>query len=80
MRTGGGKGEALSGDTRRPQSQSDEGERPALWDPANAWPSGRGLIWAPPATLVGVSAARGDRRGRVEGLSSFGVRLLRRHG
>src|SRR5271157_6401439 len=30
--------------------------------------------------LVGVSAAAGDRRGRVEGLSSFEAGLLRRHG
>jgi len=80
MRTGGGEGEALSRDTRRLQSQPDESERPALWDPANAWPSGRRLIWALPATWVGVSAARGDRRGRVEGLSSFEAGLLRRHG
>src|SRR5271166_6541055 len=31
-------------------------------------------------TRLGVSAARGDRRGRVEGLSSFEAGLLRRHG
>src|SRR5208282_6248200 len=52
MRTGGGKDEAVSRDTRRLQSQPDEGERPALWDPANAWPSGRRLIWALLATSV----------------------------
>ncbi len=46
MRTGGGKGDALSVDTRSLQPHPVEGERPALWDPVNALPSARKWIWA----------------------------------
>ena len=52
MRTGGGKGEALSVDTRSLQPHPVEGERPALWDPVNALPSGRKWIWALLAVYV----------------------------
>jgi len=52
MRTGGGKGEALSVDTRSLQPHPVEGERPALWDPVNALPSARKWIWALLAVYV----------------------------
>ena len=55
MRTGGGKGDALSVDTRSLQPHPVEGERPALWDPANAWPAGRKWIWALLAIYVMVA-------------------------
>ena len=48
----GGEGDALSVDTRSLQPLTDEGERPALWDPANAWPAGRKWIWAVLAVFV----------------------------
>ena len=74
MRTRGGKGEALSIDTSRLQSQPDEGKRPALWDPANAWPSGRKLIWALLATYVLVAQGPSflhNIRGRWDGGNDF---------
>src|SRR5262245_53638828 len=34
------------------QSSPDREESPALWDPANAWPTGRKWIWAILASFV----------------------------
>ncbi len=49
-------------------------ERPVLWDPANAWPSGRRLIWALLATYVLVAQGPSflhNIRGRWDGGNDF---------
>lgn len=74
MRTGGGKGDALKVDPRSLQPQPDEGERPALWDPANAWPVGRKWIWALLAIYVLVAQGPSllhNIRGRWDGGNDF---------
>lgn len=60
--------------TRSPQSRPDGQDRPTLWDPANAWPAGRKLIWAVLAVYVLVAQGPSflhNIRGRWDGANDF---------